>query len=213
MHTIFLATVASLAFSADLTPGSLLFLEDSNRIVETVTGDDISQVAIVMRHNGAYWVYEAEPAKVRRMPLRDYYQEIADLNRDRRTKMKVWWLRPKTPYRESDLAKMKVFLDKQVGRRYSIRNYVRRRPGDGIHCAELAAEMLASSERYDLKRAYAFNPGTLLKQVQPQHRNPRLVSLPAATPKKSWCQESWIAWRGYRDWCLWSCYEAWMFCR
>ncbi len=213
MHTIFLTTLLSLTAAADPVPGSLLFLQDSNRIVQRVTGSEISHVAIVMSHKGKSWVYEAEPAVVRRVPLTTYYQELADLNRSRKTKMKAWLLRPERTYRSSELADMKKFLDSQLGRRYSVRNYVRGKPGEGIHCAELAAEALSFATRYDLKRAYAFDPGALLKHLQPEHRQPRIVSLPRATPKKSWCERSWKSWLSCREWCEWSCYETWAFCR
>src|SRR5262245_8714404 len=133
-----LALIGATEQSAPPPDGTLLFLENCSSLVERATHGEIGHAALVFRNEGTCWVYEATPAKVRRVSLADYYAELARINarRDEKEKMRAWLLVPKTPYTAAEVAKMREYLDAQIGRRYSVRNYVRGKPG-GVHSANV----------------------------------------------------------------------------
>src|SRR5262245_24059724 len=168
MHSLLLRLVLVFVGATEQSPpppdGTLLFLENCSSLVERATRGEIGHAALVFHDAGACWVYEATPAKVRRVTLADYYAELARLNarRDEDENIRTWLLVPKTPYTPAEIAKMRAYLDAQIGRRYSVRNYVRGKPGEvhstkvgpvevqvsvessgksagGIHCAELTS--------------------------------------------------------------------------
>lgn len=203
----------ALSGTAPAPDGALLFLENSNRIVEYVTGDDISHVAIVMRENGRPLVYEATPAEVRRVELSQYYDEISQLNYRKREKVRVWVLSPQRVYEQSELDTMKEYLDSQLGRRYSVKNFVRGRPGDGIHCSELVANTLSRGGVVQLEKPYSISPGALYARVKAFHDEPVPVVIEEVKPEGSWCARCWKRWTSFTAWCAWSCYECWTFCQ
>lgn len=135
MQTLFL--VATLA----ITPqdGSLLFIENGNRIVQNHTDSSITHVAIILKENNDLWVYEATPPKVRKIKLDDYFLEIQKINshKKERRKMKIWIANPNDPLTAAQKKSMKEYLDKQIGRKYSINSYLDGTPGNGIHCCEI----------------------------------------------------------------------------
>src|SRR5262245_56318638 len=67
----------------ELPDGTLLFLENCNSIVQRTTHGEIAHVALVFHDGIESWVYEATPAKVRRVKLDDYFVELAQLNKRR----------------------------------------------------------------------------------------------------------------------------------
>src|SRR5688572_30047563 len=127
-----------------LADGTLLFLENCNSVVEWSTRGRIAHVAILIHESSEPWVYEATPATVRRVTLADYYMELARLNQKRSAgeQVKLVALFPLRAYDAEEVARMKKYLDEQLGRRYSVKSYVRKKPADGIHCAELASTTL-----------------------------------------------------------------------
>ena len=136
-----LMAAAAASRAAELSDGTLLFLENCSSVVERSTHGEIAHVALVFGDASQRWVYEATPAKVRRVKLDDYLLELARSNRRRNAsdEIRVFALRPEPEYTSEETAKMRAFLDSQLGRRYSVKNYVRGKPYDGIHCAELTA--------------------------------------------------------------------------
>src|SRR5207244_1398978 len=68
------------ARGAELPDGTLLFLENCNSIVQRTTHGEIAHVALAFQEGGQRWVYEATPAKVRRLTVDDYFIELARLN-------------------------------------------------------------------------------------------------------------------------------------
>lgn len=206
---LFLAGTAAAADS-----GTLLFLENTKSVVEVSTRGQMGHVALVIANDGEDWVYEATPAKVRRLTLADYYAELAEINRRKEHDdwIVIWKLSPMEAYSNEEVARMREYLDGQVGRRYSVRNYVRTKPGDGIHCAELASSALNASGRYKFENCSKIHPTALYRAVLATHERPQRVSLPAPGPKPSWCARAYERCGRWFSWCGWSCREAWSFC-
>jgi len=198
----------------EVQDGSLLVLKNSNKPVMSWTGSDITHIAIVVRKGGQPWVYEATPAKVRRLPLPTYWQELAELNTRRDPKTSVLLLRPKTSYETAQIATMKRYMDSQLGRRYSIKGYVRNKQSDGIHCAEFASSALARTGRFKFEDAhYSISPAEFYAQVKQRHQPPARLTFKRTVADDSWCSRSWKEWLGVSSWCSWACYESWTFCR
>jgi hypothetical protein len=217
--------------------GTLVFLENCNSIVELTTRGEIGHAALVFHDANVCWVYEATPGKVRRVPLADYYAELTRINkrRDDDEKMRVWLLRPKKPYTATEVAKMREYLDAQIGRRYSVRNYVRGKPGEvhsakigpmelqvsvetnrksagGIHCAELTSTTLNHSGRYAFENCHKIHPQALYDALRPTHAAPDELVLAPPKVKEPWCQRASRRTAEWFTWCGWSCREAWAWC-
>lgn len=196
--------------------GTLIFLENCNSVVEYSTRADIGHVAMVFRSDAgegaAVWIYEATPGEVRRVLLNEYYAELARINkrRDSDDQVRVWALRPKKPYSDDEVSRMREYLDEQVGRRYSIKNYVRKKPGDGIHCAELASNTLNRSGRFVFEQCHRIHPSALFAAMKSTHHSPVEVQIPTLTAKESWCVRANRRWSEWSNWCGWSCKEAWL---
>ncbi len=223
---------------ASLSDGTLVFLENANSVVEYSTKGNIGHVALAFQDGGQTWIYEATPAKVRRVTAADYYAELARLNdrRDAGEKIRVWLLRPTQPYTADETGRMKEFLDAQLGRRYSLRNYVRgksdgphtakvgpievqvvldtgeTKSSDGIHCAELASTTLTQSGRYAFQEFHKIHPQALYNAVLATHEAPAELLVPAPVTRETWCVRANRRWGEYWTWCCWGCGEAWAFC-
>src|SRR5438132_890147 len=117
--TLVLAFGAAAAASraAELSDGTLLFLENCSSVVERTTHGEIAHVAMVFGDNGRRWVYEATPAKVRRVKLEDYLADLARSNQRRKgnDEIGVFALRPQPEYAPDEAAKMRAYLDSQLG--------------------------------------------------------------------------------------------------
>jgi len=193
--------------------GTLLFLENCNSVVQWTTGGQIAHVAILLHEGPRLLVYEATPGKVRKLALDDYYVELAKLNERRQEdeQIRLHALRPAPAYSAVETDKLRELLDSQLGRRYSVKNFVRGKPYDGIHCAELAATALNQTGRYEFHDCHTIHPQALYNAVVEQSAAPQIVSLPKLVEKESWCaraQRRWLAWFA---WCRWSSREAWLF--
>lgn len=218
MNSLLLSLVLVVGASDHLTrpqDGTIIFLENSKRVVERVTKSCITHVALVMNVNGEPFVYEAEPPKVRRVPLMTFYREIGERNRDGNEEIRVWVLPPEKEFTPPQRTKMKSYLDDQLGRRYSIKNYVRDVEGDGIHCAQLTANALNRSGQTAFKNSQSQNPGALVSNSGPTYRvaTEALISLTDDDEEASWCEQSWEWWASAWKWCKWSSEECWTWCR
>src|SRR5688572_21342186 len=126
MNTILFWT-SLLCSASPLDDGTLLFLENANSVVKVATGGKIGHVAIVMSDEGAPWIYEATPGSVRRLSPATYYQELARINAKREKeekKIRMLATVPIKPYTDAEQQAMREFLNSQMGRRYSVLNYV-----------------------------------------------------------------------------------------
>ena len=133
-----------LLVALNITPedGSLLFIENGNRIVQNHTDSTITHVAIIFKNDNDLWVYEAVPPKVRKIKLTEYYLEIEKINKRKKRKLKVWISNPDKPLSTDQKDIAKKYLEKQIGRKYSIGGYLEEKPVQGIHCCELVGETL-----------------------------------------------------------------------
>jgi hypothetical protein len=210
----FWLVLALCSASPEIGDGSLLFLQNCNSVVEFTTGNEIGHVALAFREGKETWVYEATPGKVRKVTLGEYEQELARLNarRGKREPIKMWVVSPQRKFDAAESTAMQEYLDEQLGRRYSVKNYVKGKPGDGTHCAELAANTLNKSGRFDLADCHTIHPAKLLTIIEPEY--PTKLEYPIDPPAavEPWyirwsrrCSESY-------SWCGWSCREAWSFC-
>ena len=214
MNTLLL--LASLACSASpLDDGTLIFLENANSVVKVTTGGKIGHVALVMSDQGRPWIYEATPARVRRVTPETYYEELARINAKRdedEKKIRMLAVAPQRSYTDAEKAAMREFLSSQMGRRYSVMNYVKDKDGDGIHCAELAGQTLNASGRYSFDEPRSVHPARFYDLVQPTHKSAVLVELPSAAAQETWCQRADRRWGEIWRWSLWGCGEAWTLC-
>jgi hypothetical protein len=208
------APAASAAEALPFADGTLVFLESASSVVEYSTRGKIGHVALAFRDGGQTWIYEATPAKVRRVAAAEYCAELARLNarRDADEKIRAWLLRPKPAYRPEEVARMREFLDAQVGRRYSVENYVKGRPGEGIHCAELASTTLARSGRYAFEQFHRIHPQALYTAALATHEPPVELAIALPAVQEAWCARAQRRWSEYWNWCRWGCGEAWAFC-
>ena len=83
MHSLILLTLL-LGAAPNVESGSLLFLQNADKIVDIQTGSEIDHVAMIVQIDGHTWVYEATPPKVRRLKLKTYCHEIAKLNQKKK---------------------------------------------------------------------------------------------------------------------------------
>jgi len=197
-----------------LPDGTLLFLENCSSVVERTTHGEIAHVALVFHDGDAAWVYEATPAKVRRVTVEDYFTELARLNqrRDQNDRIQVLALKPRAAYADDEIEKMRSFLDGQLGRRYSVKNYVRGKPYDGIQCAELAASTLNQSGRYAFADCHKLTPQTLYTALLPTHVSPAFITIAPLEIHEAWRLRMQRRLLGWCTWCRWSCREAWLWC-
>lgn len=194
-------------------PGSLLFLEHSNKTVERFTEGEISHVAIVLEDQGETIVYEATPPCVRKVGWNAYLVELARLNEGRDEPMVPLLASPKRPWTVSELEVMRAMGEVHVGQPYSIKGHVRDREAEGIHCAELATILLQSTDRFPNEPAYRMTPQALHDRTQAFYSPAEEVSLAeVVVPETGWCDRQQCQWSGYWDWCRWSCWESWGFC-
>ena len=212
MQTLILLTL-SLSATSRIQDGSLLLLEDSNKPVAQLTGSNITHLAVVFHHGETEWVYEATPAKARRVTMAEYRREIGELDRDRNRPTRISVLEPRYPYSEMQIERMRAHAASQIGRRYSVKGYVRGKESDGIHCAHLAAATLEASGRFKFDEAYAISPGELAARVGSLHKSPVRLTIQQRDSNESWCERSWTTWFNYGTWCRWACYESWTFCQ
>jgi hypothetical protein len=207
------ASWAIAARAAELPDGTLLFLENCNSIVQRTTHGEIAHVALIFHDGGERWVYEATPAKVRRVTFDDYLVELAQLNRrrDDDDQIRALALRPLPEYSSDEIVRMRAFLDGQLGRRYSVKNYVRGKPYDGIHCAELTSNTLNCSGRHAFQDCHKFNPQTLYTATLFIHAPPEQLFIPPVATIDPWWFRAQRRSLGWFTWCGWSCKEAWLF--
>ena len=183
--------------------GAILFLRHSNKIVSLRTDSNVTHVAVILRQGGMNWVYEATPARVRRRALSHYLLELSRLNERRKTPMEAWVLAPQARLATSESRALAVFLEGQLGRRYSVRGYVRQEPSAGVHCAELAAMALNKTESCHFGECYQVTPAELIARLAPKYTRPVKLTLPAL-PERTWRQRMSARWGGFRSWCGWA---------
>ena len=198
-----------LGSTPNLENGSLLILEGNNKPVRAFTDSEVTHVAIFMRLGTSLpVVFEATPAKVRCVALRKFMDEIRQHDAGRGKSTRVWMMQPKRPYSQRELRRMNSYLNSQLGRRYSVKGYVRHREADGIHCAEFASTALTHTGRFAFRQRYAIDPGELVQAVKTSHESPVRISVPNRRADPTWSKQTWLRLLDFQNWCGWACYEA-----
>jgi hypothetical protein len=141
--TIIICFLLSL-ININFTPqdGSILFVENGNRIVQRNTNSTLTHVATIVIIDDEPWVYEAVPPKVRKIRLSEYYQEINKINKRKKIKLKVWIANPKNEITKEQKEKYLEYLESQIDRKYSVLSYVNGEENFGIHCCEMTGNAL-----------------------------------------------------------------------
>ena len=216
MISILLSTAIVASYpGADLPDGSILYLTNSNKAVHLVTDSEITHVALLLSDSKKRrWVYEATPAQVRRISLKEYHFELSDANASRSKAMRLFAMTPSREYKSVQLKRMKTYLKEQLGRRYSVKGYVRNKQGDGIHCAELVSKAIGRTGRAQFHHNYAITPGEVVEHTSDIYAAPKRLKIfrRPKSQKKTWCEESWTSWGGCFSWCGWSARETWSWC-
>ncbi|WP_254511645.1 hypothetical protein [Anatilimnocola floriformis] len=213
MHALWIL-LALCSAQPEIGEGSLLFLENCNSVVEYATRDEIGHVAIAFRDGNETWIYEATPGNVRRVTFAEYDQELARINagRNRREPVRLWIVAPEQKFTAAETTAMREYLDEQLGRRYSVKNYVLGKPGDGTHCAELAANTLNRSGRFELADSHTIHPAKLMKIVEPVYSVKTEHQIAPLAASEPWYVRWGRCCSSTGNWCTWSCREAWSFC-
>ena len=207
--------LVSLATAAEsLEDGTLIFLENCSSIVERSTHGSVGHVAIVINEGTEPWLYEAIPGKVRHLKADEYYAELSRLNARKAEdkQIRAFALRPEKPFTQAERQAMHHYLEEQVGRRYSVKGYVRGEESSGIHCAELASHTLNESGRYQWEHCHAIHPSKLQVLIDPTYQDPVPIEIPTFNSEETWCERVQRRWYSIRTWCVWSCGEAWSLC-
>ena len=206
---LILCLIPSTLFSFE--NGTLLFVENGHNLVEKYTHSSYSHVAIVIDDE----VYEAEPPKIHKMSSQDWITKIGKDNEGTGSPEVVSVMAPDKPYTKEEIDKMKAFLESQVGRRYSIKGYVRKRPGDGIHCAEMCSEAIEASGRSDFPNPNCqFSPGSLHDAIEGYHQvGKKLYIRTKDEHRRTMCSRWGEWWCRKGTTCQWSCWETLTFCR
>lgn len=208
--TILIAALLSATTATN--DGSLLVLRGTSKPVTLATGSDITHVAMIFAHGDEDWVYEATPAKVRRLTMAAYLRELGTSNHGKRKPTTISMLRPKQPYSEAQLRLMQEYAQAQIGRRYSVKGYLRSQEFAGMHCAHFAAATLEAGGRFNFDQEFSITPGDLVSNIAKSHQPPVSIAVQPIASSDSWCAQSWNTWFNYSAWCQWACYETWTFC-
>jgi len=197
-----------------LPSGTLLFLENCSSVVERATKGKIGHVAMVMADDQVTWVYEATPARVRRVTREEYDTELARINARRAEDdtIRIWARQPAPEFTAEQITAMRTILDEHLGRPYSVKDYVRDKPSDGIHCGELTSTVLNASGRFAFQDCHRIHPSALYGSVDGGYGPPEEVIIPKPTVQESWSVRAQRRTSGWWTWCGWSCREAWRFC-
>lgn len=130
--------------------GSIIFWQNGplSRPILKHTGSTISHVAIVLYEGGEPFVYEATWPRVRRMPLDDYCNRIAD--KESRTSLvrrgfQCFTMQPRERYTLEQLEAMKQYARSQLGRRYMLRGWWKNREVRGIMCSQFVGNTIERS--------------------------------------------------------------------
>ena len=144
-----LIILAMLTFSAP-QDGSIVFVSNTRlgKPVIKVTQSELTHSAIVLYKKDQPYVYEANLPKVKRSTLEKFCKK-----RSKRP-IQFCFARPKIPFTQDELQRMKLFANNQLGRRYSLKGYTKFYEGKGIHCSQFVTKILIKSDR-----AYSNNPG------------------------------------------------------
>jgi hypothetical protein len=130
------------ALLSNTPDGTLLFVEGGNELVMSHTNSPYSHAAVIFNDNGKLYVYEATHPVCRKVLLEDYIKLCEKINKREGKQIKLWIKYPKNLSHE-DAEKMKEYCEKQLGRKYRIKSYIRGEPQEkSIHCGEMTTRAM-----------------------------------------------------------------------
>ncbi|MFA5344753.1 MAG: YiiX/YebB-like N1pC/P60 family cysteine hydrolase [Candidatus Omnitrophota bacterium] len=150
--------------------GSIIFWQDGFLVKPIMknTGSNIVHVAIVLYENDGPYVYEATWPRVRKMPLADYLQLLADKRfKHVPSKRGFRWfmMQPREEYTPKQLESMKQYARSQLGRRYMMRGWWKNKEVRGIMCSQFVGNCIEKSGK--IKSAnFKESPVSLKEKVE-----------------------------------------------
>jgi hypothetical protein len=137
---------------SSIPDGSIIFVENGSDIVKNITNSYLTHVAIVFNE----YVYESNHPKVKKTPVEKYLK----INKN------IIILSSKVPYSNKEVKNMQRFAESQIGKKYSVKAYIRGIPAEGMHCSEYISEILIKSGRYQSSVPSRVTPGSLWKSIK-----------------------------------------------
>lgn len=110
--------------------GSAVFMENTvpwplDKIVEKATGSPLAHVAVLLNCGGEPYIYEAFPPRVRKMPYREYVDEVLpkwekQFWTRRLGGLNVFWWQPSKPLEQWRLIGMRAKAEELLGTPYNM---------------------------------------------------------------------------------------------
>lgn len=170
--------------------GSLLFSTGDCLAVRAYTGSRYTHVAAVVESEGKIWVYDAMNGRgVRKLSLEEYL-EI-------QTPDEVTLLQPCRSFTADEAASFRAALERDLGRPYSVRQFLSQRRTEARHCSEYITDAFIEIDWLRAENPAHVSPASLLAGIT-QHAiywkgetiriPPRLVPIPEPA---GWCARVW----------------------
>lgn len=161
----------------EVPDGTIVIKEHSKRIVERVTKSSITHVGIIFNENGVIYVYEAIPPVVHRVPVDEYFKELAKLKKSK-PQLEFIIAEPKDLFSETEIRSMKSLADAQLGRKYSVKSYTRGNPDFvGVHCSQYVCDILTRSRRFWSQNSAVVTPDSLWQSIDEKF-NKQKINIP-----------------------------------
>jgi len=179
MNTAFLCLV--LAQTQVYPDGTLLFVEYGDPIVMNETGSTLSHVAVILRDANENYVYDAYKPRVKKISLNTYLEGIKQFNHKReyhrKRPCKIWIMIPRILYNDSEVKRMRTYLENNVGRLYGIKSYLSGSSSLTIHCGELASNTLKRAGLLIRSNPCTNTPGNIWCACRPFYTWKKLSNL------------------------------------
>lgn len=173
MNSLFL--LLALCQTPSYDDGTLLFVANGNHIVQSQTVSTLTHVGILFNEGEELYFYEATPPVVKRTKFSEYVEELKKENKlpkHRKVPLLAWTVSPKVKMNEDQKKKMKVYLDAQLDKPYSIESYLFEEPGNGIHCCELVGDAWQFGGIKYTEKPYLDDPKSVWTKVKKDFKEP-----------------------------------------
>ncbi len=191
-----------------LETGTLLVSRGDCLAVKVFTDSQFTHVGSVVMGDSGPLVYDTVLATgARRLTLEEY---LAALGRGN-----VQLLHPRRPFGAAETASYRRYLESQLGRPYSLTQYVKGETESGMHCSEYAVSALVAADRAATRNATRVSPGSLAEGVleaQLYHTGLHFtLAEPPPPVGRNLCEQWWLDTKAC---CTQSCAQLrrWVFC-
>lgn len=148
------AASATAYLKSHVKTGSLLVSKGDCLAVKIFSNSPYTHVAMVVKENGKYYVYEsANGYGVICESLESYIKSEAPT--------KIYVLNPKSPFPKNRKKVLSKYLESQRGRPYSVKHHLTGKRCDGLHCSEYLTDALMKVDLIHAKRPSRVSPGSL----------------------------------------------------